>query len=82
MARQLVRALCIWSALTTCLAVPLQKRWDHRDLFNGRHPLQGVEVNGLFNPMERLSLFLLHVPNGPVLPRTYLNGLLKNMVIS
>jgi hypothetical protein len=53
MARQLLRFACVLSALTTSLAIPFQKRWNQDDLFNGRHPLQGVEVNGLFNPMER-----------------------------
>jgi len=53
MARQLLRFACVWSVLGTSLAIPLQKRWNPDDLFNGRHTLQGVEVNGLFNPMER-----------------------------
>jgi len=34
-------------------ATPLLKRTSHADLFDGNKPLQGVEVNGLFNPMER-----------------------------
>jgi hypothetical protein len=27
--------------------------WNQDDIFGGKHPLQGVEVNGLFNPIER-----------------------------
>ena len=53
MARQLLRFGCVLSTLTTSLAVPLQKRWNQDAIFGGKHPLQGVEVNGLFNPIER-----------------------------
>jgi len=78
MARQLLRIACVLSALTTGLAVPLQKRWNQGDLFNGKHPLQGVEVQGLFNPIERYSM-LFPVPNAAVSPLICLNGLLKSM---
>lgn len=53
MTRQILHVLCILSVLATSWAVPLEKRWDSRDVFNGEHPLKGVEVNGLFDPMAR-----------------------------
>lgn len=78
MTRQILHVLCILSALATSWAVPFEKRWDSGDVFNGEHLLKGVEVNGLFNPMERYSN-LIHVANGPVLPRISLNELPRSM---
>lgn len=35
-------------------ALPFERRSaNFASLFNGKRPLQGVEINGLFNPMER-----------------------------
>ena len=34
-------------------ALPINKRSRLDDLYDSKHALQGVEVNGLFNPMER-----------------------------
>jgi hypothetical protein len=78
MARQLLRFGCFLSTLTASLAVPIEKRWNQDDIFDGKHPLQGVEVNGLFNPIERYSI-LVPVTNAAVSPLTCLNELLKSM---
>jgi len=38
---------------TGILALPHPKRTSYGSLFNGKHPLRGVEVQGLFNPLQR-----------------------------
>jgi hypothetical protein len=78
MARQLLRFGCVLSTLATSLALPVQKRWNQDDIFGGKHPLQGVEVNGLFNPIERYSI-LVPVTKAAVSPLICLNELLKSM---
>lgn len=53
------RVLLLASIAIACIAVhatPLVKRANHAELFDGHKPLQGVEVNGLFNPMQRYVL--------------------------
>jgi len=53
------RILSLAGIAIACLSVhaaPYSKRANYASLFDGKNPLQGVEVNGLFNPMERYSI--------------------------
>jgi hypothetical protein len=49
-------AVVVQHVLLGCSASPIVKRSNHDYLFNKKHALQGVEVNGLFNPMERYKV--------------------------
>jgi hypothetical protein len=57
MARRLLLLASVVSGLFGAYGFPLVKRSNHAYLFGGKQPLQGLEVDGLFNPMQRfLSL--------------------------
>jgi hypothetical protein len=51
MARGVVLSLTVLTAVLEGCALPLGKRANFRNAFNSY--VHGVEVNGLFNPMER-----------------------------
>jgi hypothetical protein len=52
--RAVLAALCALVGVVTGASSIEKSSTDFANLFNGKHPLQGVEVNGLFNPMQRL----------------------------
>ena len=68
------RFLSLAGVAIACLGVhaaPFSKRANYASLFDGKNPLQGVEVNGLFNPMERYSIPIFHQAYRSVTPQLF-----------